>query len=155
MASVRENFIGSAQGELTAVITGEIDMINLINSYRMKRYFNYTPEQIKSSVLPFTHIGRRTMERIYEAEDSETMLALIRRTYYAKRIPEGVTDIETGLSRHELRYMRRRINRSGSSAVVLYAFMFICEAELKNIVRIIEGVRYDIDPAIIEDILIL
>ena len=155
LASIKESFFGSEREEITEVVRREVDIINMINAYRMKAYFGYSPEEIKKSSLPFSQLSKRVMDHVYESEDAPAMLTSIRKTVYGKEMTDEQDSIESGMSLRALRYMRHTIARSTSTPVVLYAFMYICETELKNIVRVVEGVRYDVDSAMIEKMLMI
>ena len=50
--------------------------------------------------------------------------------------------------------MKHTLTRTTSAPVALYSFMYICDNEVRNIVRVIEGVRYDVDPAVLYELLI-
>lgn len=51
--------------------------------------------------------------------------------------------------------MQHTVAASTSAPVTIYAFMKLCDIEVGNIVHIIEGVRYDVDPAMLEGKLII
>ncbi len=157
MESVKESFGGNERTELEALIKGDIDTINIINSLRLKKYFGYNAEDIKLLMLPFTGTGKRRMEDIYSTEDAEHMIAKIKQTRFGKYIDEGgdSNDIERSLRYNRYRQMRHTIVKSTSTPVVMYSFMYICDTEIRNIIRIIEGVRYDVDPALIYKLLVV
>lgn len=155
LKSVDESFFGSERDEMEMIIKREVDIINMINAYRMKAYFGYTPDEIMKSSLPFTQCGRSAMNRVFNSEDPQSMLSEIRKSTYGRMMTDDEDSIETGMSRRALDYMRRTLVSSTSTPAALYSFMYICEEELKNIVRIIEGVRYDVEPAMIDKLLVL
>lgn len=154
MQSVKSSFFGREEEELMDLIKTEIDHRNIINAYRLKAYFKYTPEEIKETLLPFSKQGRHMMNKLYDAEDPVSMLALIKKMPGGRFITEDMDSIETGLGRRMLATMRHIIAKTNSAPVALYAFEFICDTEIKNIFRIIEGVRYDADPAYVNKLLI-
>ena len=149
-----EEILSQAKDEdLKALILKDIDCRNIINAYRMKAYFDYTPEQIKSSSLRFTAVGSRTMNRIYEARDARQMLDIISRTVYGKNSPD--TDvIEMKLNSVKIRSLRRVLTSSTSAAAAVFAFVQLCRIDAANIIRIIEGIRYGAEPALIESQLV-
>ena len=148
------SFTGREKDELLRLIRSEIDVINMINAYRLKSFFGYEPEKIKRSMLPFTQAGKKNMDKLYECADPEKMRAMIEAGPYGKYISPDDDDIELGLRRRTLYTMKHTLARSNSAPIALYAFVCICENELRNIVRAIEGVRYDVDPALIYRLLI-
>ena len=158
MQSVKSSsFSRSEKEELEALIKSDVDMINIINSLRLKTYFGYNADDIKLFMLPFTGTGKRVMQCIYSSDTPEQMLAKIEHTKYGRAIDEGrdAHDIERSLQQNRLRQMKHTIAGSNSAAVVMYAFMYICDNEIRNLVRIIEGVRYDVEPALIFKLLVV
>ena len=154
MESVKDSFIGAEREELMRVIRQETDIINIINCYRLKAYFGYTPDEIRQTELPYPYLGRRAVNAIEEAESPGDMFSLIQRTPYGRYLTSE-DDIETALSRRSLEQMRHTIAKSNSAPTVLYAFMSICDTELINIFRVIEAIRYDVDPALIDRLLVI
>lgn len=157
MQNVKDSFSGSEREELEKLIKGDVDSINIINSMRLKAYFGYTADDIKHFMLPFTGTGKRVMEEIYSSEDAAQMLARLEKTKYGKYIDEGGDshDIERCLQYSRLKQMQHTIAGSTEASVVLYSYMYICDNEVRNLVRIIEGVRYDVDPALIYKLLVI
>ncbi len=151
---VKASCFGSEEKELLRLIRSEIDVINLINSYRLKAFFDYTPEEIRRSSLPFTQMGRKSMERIYASPDPERMRTVIGSSVYGKYMSADDEDVEPPLRKRTLATMKHTLARTTSAPIALYSFMYICENELRNVVRVIEGVRYDVDPAVIYGLLI-
>ena len=154
ISDVKESGLGNDEEELLKLIRSEIDVINLINAYRLKAYFGYTPDEIKKTVLPFTQMGKTAMNRFYECETPAQMMKMVEKSSFGKFFSEGEENIEPPLIKRTLTSMRHTLARSTSAPVALYAFMYICDNELRNIVRVIEGVRYDVEPATIFKLLI-
>ena len=154
LRDVKESGFGSDGDELLDMIRSEIDVINIINAYRLKAFFGYSPDEIRKVMLPFTRMGKTGMNRLYDCPDEEKMRAVIANSPYGRYMTAEDEDVEPPLRKRTLTTMKHALARSGSAPVSLYAFMYICENELRNIVRVIEGVRYDVDPAMIYKLLI-
>lgn len=149
------DFSGADFKELKKLIYSEVDIINIINAYRLKAYFGYSCEQIKAVMLPFTRIGKGRMNRLYESDTPEEMISRIEKTIYGIGFQGDYEHIETRVNSYAYRLMQHTVSRSTSAPVVIYAFMKLCDIEVNNIVHIIEGVRYDVDPAMLEGKLII
>ena len=144
-----KEFTGSVSDELKTMILREIDCRNIINAYRMKSYFGYTPDEIKRSSLKFYGIGKKNMERLYEAADPETMMDMVNHTIYGKNSPD-TDNIEVEINSVKIRRLRRYLTGSTYAPVSLYAFIMLCDIEVSNLVHIIEGIRYGVEAAAIE-----
>ena len=151
---IKKSF-GSDSAELLRLIGIETDVINIINSYRLKAFFGYEPERIKHSMLPYSHMGKKSLRKLYESSEPQDMMRQIEKSVYGKYVSTGDRNVEDGLRRRALEIMKHSLAKTTSAPVALYAFMYICENEIRNIVRIIEGVRYDVDPALIFGMLII
>lgn len=154
LEQAEEEFSGSASDELKSLILKEIDCRNIINAYRMKAYFGYSPEEIKRRSLKFYGIGRRAMEALYEAESAEAMMDMVKRTIYGKNSP-GTDNIEVEINSVKIRRLRSELTRCTNAPAALYTFVELCDIDVSNIIRIIEGIRYGLDAAAIESQLIL
>ena len=144
-----KGFMGSVSDELRTMILREIDCRNIINAYRMKAYFGYTPDEIKRRSLKFYGIGKRQMERLYEAEDAAVMMDMVNHTIYGKNSPD-TDNIEVEINSVKIRRLRHYITGSTHAPVAVYAFLQLCDIDVSNIVHIIEGIRYGVEAAAIE-----
>ena len=152
---VEKDFYSSDEKKLRKLIFSEIDIINIINAYRLKAFFGYTPDQIKSSQLPFTGAGKNRMNRLYESDTPEEMISRIEKMTYGRSFQGEYEHIETKINSYAYQLMQHTVAASTSAPVTIYAFMKLCDIEVGNIVHIIEGVRYDVDPAMLEGKLII
>ncbi len=153
LEQAEKGFDKSSAEELKSLILKEIDCRNIVNAYRMKAYFGYSADEIKRRSLKFSGIGKRTMDRIYESEDGEQMLELINKTAYGKNSPD-TDNIEVKINSVKIRRLRSVLTNSTSAAASVYAFVQLCDIEAANIIRIIEGIRYGVEPAVIESQLV-
>lgn len=144
-----KGFMGGVSDELRTMILREIDCRNIINAYRMKAYFGYTPDEIKRRSLKFYGIGKRQMERLYEAEDAAVMMDMVNHTIYGKNSPD-TDNIEVEINSVKIRRLRHYITGSTHAPVAVYAFLQLCDIDVSNIVHIIEGIRYGVEAAAIE-----
>ena len=151
---VEKSGFGRDGDELLSLIRSEIDVINIINAYRLKAFFGYTPDEIRKTVLPFTQMGKTSMNKLYNCPEAGKMRNVVAASPYGRYMSAEDDDIEPPLRKRTLTTMKHTLARTCAAPVSLYAFMYVCENELRNIVRVIEGVRYDVDPAMIYKLLI-
>lgn len=154
LRQVREGFPKSDAQELTDLILAEIDGRNIINAYRMKAFFGFSPEEIERRSLKFTKLGKNRMERFFGCESPQQMLEWIDRSVYGGSSAD-TDNIEVKINRVKARRLSSKIARSSSTPVVMYAFIQLCDIEVSNIVHIIEGIRYGADPALIQSQLVI
>lgn len=131
------------------------DFCNISRILRIKKYYTMTSEQCKSHLLPYGTISEKTIDKMCNSTDVDQVFELIKTTRVGKRISNMSLDKEEQLS-IKSRYMmcRKNLYYSMDPAVVLLSYMYVSEAELKNIITIIEGVRYSSSPDRIKSLLI-
>lgn len=153
--NIKSDFFKSETEQLKNIIFTEIDLINIRNAYRKKVFFNYDSERIKSTQIPFTKIGKNKMNAFYEKNSAEEMLDYLKKTKYGRNIPNNTDYVEVFLQTTFSNYLKHLVAKSTSPPVVIYAFMKLCDIEVKNIIHIIEGIRYNVAPETIKKNLIV
>ena len=149
---IKNNYSGSAKEELKKLIFGEIDALNIINAYRMKVFFGYSADEIKAHQIKYSFIGHKKLDTFYDCTDSDEMLSWLDKVYCSGKNTEF---IETRIRSVRFKKLEQAIVSSQDAPVVLYAFVMLGEIEINDIVHIIEGIRYGLDPSVIENKLIV
>lgn len=139
---------GKDRKALQKLIGEQIDLINLINAFRMKCIFHADDETLREHLLPVSgRLPRCICEELYGASDVDTFLDVLRATRYGRQItdlpeqPEAVR-IEQAFQTLRYRTARNALHFSGHAAVSLYALHVIGQVEVRNLITIIEGIRY-------------
>ncbi len=140
---------------LKALCDNVNDFCNISRVLRLKKYYSMNPKQVMSHMLPYGSIKPSKLRQMCEAPTYEDLLPIIATTRVGKRIK--FTDIEkeeqvSFMNRYDM--CKKNLYYSQDPAVVLLSYMYVCEAELKNIITVIEGVRYSSDKDVIESLLI-
>ena len=154
---IDNEFSGDDAKVLKQNVKSQIDMINIINSYRLKAYFNADSETIKQNMLPFYgRLSQKQMFKFYESKDKDQMFELFEKTSYAKKLESINPDIlEKNVFQIRYRSAKTSLRTAQTAPVALYTFMYLCEVETVNLISIVEGIRYKAAPAYIEKLLIL
>ncbi|MDE6762430.1 MAG: V-type ATPase subunit [Oscillospiraceae bacterium] len=152
------DFRSSDSKQFISFLETEIDLINIINSYRLTAYFDASEDDIERDMLTFH--GRLTAERhreIYSAPNEEEFIRRFAKTYYGKQMIQNgydITNIEQSARRLRHKYARSLLRRSGAAPLSVYAFIFLRETEVQNIISIIEGIRYGVESSKIASLII-
>lgn len=131
------------------------DFCNISRILRLKRYYSMDAQTIKSHLLPYGSIKERSLNEMCQAQDIDKVFEIMATTRVGKRMKIMSIEKEeqmSFISRHNM--CRKMLYYSNDPAVVLLSYMYISEAELKNIITIIEGVRYNLSESQIESLLI-
>ncbi len=145
--------------QFITLLESDIDLINIINAYRLTSYFDEPEDIIEKDMLPFCgHISQQKRKYICSATTSEEFILRFSKSYYGKQMIEynyNINDLEQSVQRLRYRNAKRMLKCSVSAPLSVYAFMFLLEIEVKNLISIIEGIRYGIDPKRIESLIIM
>ncbi len=131
------------------------DFCNISRILRLKKYYNMDEQTIKSHLMPFGSIKQKTLDDMCQAKDIDEVFDIIATTRIGKRIKQMSIEKEEQLSiKSRYNMCKRLLYYSSDPAVVLLSYMYVSEAELKNIITIVEGVRYNCSPEQIDSMLI-
>lgn len=146
---------GKAREELLRLINTRAELTNINTIFRMKTYFQMSPEQIGKMMLPYASLIRpRALLEMVAAKDAQEFMQLLSRTVYGRGIEADTAYIEGSTDRARLRLDLKTMRFSTHPQVVFMAFMLLRGIETENVIRIIEGVRYRLAPEKIEKLLI-
>lgn len=146
--TVEKQFRGTAKDAIIQQINVQTDFINIVNSYRLKKYFSGDFQALKDFSLPF--YGRLSQAKQYELFESETPEEFLRRlskTAYGRLMENFDENMESDRFEQELEKLqcsmaKRALLFTDNAAVSLYSYMYLAEVEINNIISIIECIRY-------------
>ena len=159
-----ETLRGDDLEALNDLVGEQIDLINLINAYRLKRVFHPDADSLKRMMLPVGgKLPQRICEQLYAAPDLAAFIEVVKTTRYGRMLngipvlsdqPESVR-MEHALQALRYRNARTALHFSGHAAVSMYAVHFLYQTEIQNLITIIEGIRYGKPVSYIQELLIL
>ena len=134
--------------KIYSMIFTEIDLINLINAYRMTAFFGADEDEIEENMLRFYgRLSQKKQREIYGAPDKDEYVRRFSKTVYGRQIADSgydPEDLERNANLLRFRYAKLALKASSSAPVSVYSFTYLMSVELQNIVSIIEGVRYGV-----------
>lgn len=144
---IKKNTYFTTRRQLTEIINRQAELLNITSIYRAKTFFQMSPSKIEKLMLPFEgKIKKKTLSQLIHARDEGEFLQLMSQTAYGKQIHPKTEFIENAV--HAVRYecSKKYLRFSQNPQVVFVSFMLMCSVEVENIIRIIEGVRYQLAP---------
>lgn len=154
---IEKNTRGSEKREMTELIGVQIDLLNFAHIYRLKRYFDSNPDYVRSLTFPYNYkLSKATVEAMITAAKSDDVMDIFSRSpAYAKyldKLDYSYVDDFVNIVKFEVakKYIRFSVNPS----VVLMSYLIILETEIDDIINVIEGVRYQIQPEEIAPLII-
>lgn len=153
---VQRSMSGVLRKDLLEMHTLDIELNNLAKIYRFKRYYNVSQEVVMESLVPVEgRLRKSTIMEMVNAADDQTFQKLLAQSRYHLRFEEEDNiDIEWYMDNIRYQNARRKLYYSQKAPVVFSAYAVLQKNELTNIIRIIEGVRYQVDSDTIASMLI-
>lgn len=152
---IKKTRSGSLRRELLELHTLDIELKNLSKIYRFKRYYNVSKNVIRESMIPIEgRIRKNKMTAMIEADDEKLFKKLLAESSYQLRFDEDNVDIEWYMDTIRYQNAKHKIYYSQKAPVAFSAYVVLQKIELANIIRIIEGVRYQVDSETIASMLI-
>ena len=142
--------------ELTDMIVSYLDLENLVRIYRLKVFFNASPEYILNHLLPGGSIPEKRLRTMTESPKG-TLLQLAQegkihpslQKDFRYTVPDELPKRYLGkISIHNIRY-------SDHPPVVMLSYLYFSDIEISNIIKIVEGCRYQLPAEQVRKMLIL
>ena len=146
----------SSAPELNEFFMTMAELENITSIIRLKSYFNYTPDKIKPYMLPyFCKIKRVDIGALIEELSIDEVFKFLATTKYGNIFEDiKLGDYGKNAQFIRLKTCKRLIRVSQNMPSVMVAYVFLKEIEIKNIISIIEGIRYGTEPAAISEMLV-
>ena len=138
-----KRYTGDARKTLQSDLGVQIDLLNITHILRLKRFFPQE-DNFLTILFPFYHKLKRDQVRAMCAADGvDGVLALVAETPYA-RVFQGVelSDLDQRYREMLFRMSRRHLMLGKPSIYSAVAFLNLRELELKELVTVIETVKY-------------
>lgn len=147
---------GSERRELMTIFKTINDYSIFSRILRLKKYYKLAPEVIMSNMLPqYSSLSPKLIQRMCEAQSSAEVFQIMQSTGSGKLIGKIGYNYAGDISpRIQYRLAKKNIHFSNNPSVVMVSFMFLSETELMNVISLIEGIRYQLDPKIIKSLII-
>lgn len=136
----------------------ELDLLNLQWIYRAKKYYASSGESIKKLLIPIRYrLKEAQFKKLFDAENEEEFFAALAETWYGARLRAADMEEKPNLELLN-QIILDKIHRAAArnhpySMAMLYAYLYFKEDEIRRIVMVIEGVRYQIGAAAIMDLI--
>jgi len=146
---------GNATEEMQKDTLTRVELDNISIIYRLKKYFNGKPEDIKKLMTPrYALFNAREINHLIDDCTADQVIEMLQKKYHRYISNERFTDIE-----HYTQVIRFRMNHHfieyyTEPSLVLLSYLMLSEMEIDNVINIIEGVRYHINPERIKSLLV-
>lgn len=140
---IKKRYDGDVRKTLQRSLGTQVDMTNIMHILRLKRFF---PEEDNFLPILFPFYYKLKPEQVRAmcaAEGTQGVLAAVEETPYAAAFRDAdVRDLEQVYSQTLYRLSRRQLMMGRPSVYSAVAFLNLRELELKELVTVIETVKY-------------
>ncbi len=144
---INQEFSATSKKLLNDYLSEVLDMKLLIRIYRLKKYYELSPEAIKVflNINPNKIKKDQLIEMIEQPVDQ--FYTSILQTKYGEYFKgyQNYVYIEQIVENLQLHKAKKLLNQSMDPQLSLFAYMIISEIEINNLIKIIEGVSYHQD----------
>ena len=128
------------------------DYDNYSRILRLKRYYQLSNVVIREHLIPFGKLHKK-LDAILSKESYEEVRDALAETPIGRKARRFDIDSEM-LVHGNFEVCRHEMYFSSNPEIVLLAYYIVSDTELRNIITIIEGVRYSMEPEKIKEMLI-
>ena len=154
--TIRKYTKGETARQLLSIFDSYIDLTNYVKILRLKFHHHAEPEDVRSSLLPFGTLKKSALDGMLEAQDPEEAEEIMKRTPNGKRALNTERSYADEIPhRMNFRVCRHYIRFSTHPSVVMVSYLFLMQAEITDIITIVEGIRYQLSPVEIEKLLVV
>ena len=155
-ASIGRYTAGAEQKALGEMFGSIIDIMNFVRVFRLKKFYKESPDVIRRFLFPHGTLSEQTLEKMCSAESSSKIFDAVKGTQLGRSI-EKMDYVYAGQIQEIgiYRITKKNIHFSTYPIVGMLSYVFVMQQEYSNIVSIIEGVRYGVDPEKLRTIVII
>ena len=144
-ASVQKLLKGAEKKHMMELIGSEADMLNLMWIYRSRVKLELPPELVYSYIIPmYYHIRQGDILKMANAKSTDELLAMLRQTRYGALF--SGEELETAYLRAFQKLCDAMLRSDPYSLASIQCYMWLKEIEFRNIISIIESIRYGLEP---------
>lgn len=139
------NLAKKVNKNLQFLIGTEIDLLNIIWIYRAKKYFGYSVEDTREILIPVNYkINKRIQEELLNCIDFNEIKTVLENTVY-KNVFLDENEIEYEKDKYLYNINRKIFRTKMFDISTVFSIINLTDIEIKNMINIIEGIRYKID----------
>lgn len=127
------------------IIGSEIDLLNILWIYRVKKYYNYEKDKIQDILIKrYYKLNYKIINKIIDANLFEEIKEILKTTIYKNVFTEEIY-IEQDINKFLYNINKNVFRKDISSMAYIYAYINLLEYENNDIINTIEGIRYNMD----------
>lgn len=131
---------------LKKMIGAKIDFTNILWIYRMKKYYNFSEDKIEKSIIDINYaLKKNQILLLVKAKNIEELNEILKKTVYSNIATDDIYELECNMKKYLHGLYIKNFKSNLLSINCIYSYLNLVELENKDIISIIEVVRYGID----------
>ncbi|MBO1679989.1 V0D/AC39 family V-type ATPase subunit [Bittarella massiliensis (ex Durand et al. 2017)] len=155
---IEETYKGKTRQEMMDIVSTSLELQNITNLYRLKVYFHYKPEELDRFIVhnEYSRLSDRFLQSLAAAPNGDAFIREIAQSSYKNYFDkDDFLYIEYHTSYIKYHLSRRHISFATKAATAFLAYVTLGTVECDNIIHIVEGIRYGVQPEDIQKLLII
>jgi V/A-type H+-transporting ATPase subunit C len=147
ISKLKDELLSGADLKSVGDIFGtEVDILNLLMIYRCKKLFHTSRELTFKYVIPYWyHLTREQLVQLSGCRDTDGFKALVEKTKYAGIFDSSEEHLwEVNSMNYLYRIYKRHLRSDVFNIGTTIAYLHLKEIDIRNIITLIEGVRYSL-----------
>jgi V/A-type H+-transporting ATPase subunit C len=144
---IEHEFSGKDKQDIKDLFDTQIELENITKIYRLKKYYNASPVEIKKVLNPtYKRITKKVLDEWIDTKDAQGFLQAIHT--HAYDIPTDLKEfqyIEYQTDAIMFGLNKRLMRFSTNPNIILVSYLSLLDIEIRNIIDIIEGIRYKVE----------
>lgn len=131
---------------LKKMIGAKIDFTNILWIYRMKKYYNFSEDKIEKSIIDINYaLKKNQILSLVKAKNIEELNEILKKTVYSNISTDDIYELECNMKKYLHGLYIKNFKSNLLSINCIYSYLNLVELENKDVISIIEAVRYGID----------
>ena len=144
---IEQEFTGKDKKDIRDLFDTQIELENITKIYRLKKYYNASPTEIKKVLNPtYKRISKNDLDEWIDTLDAQAFLHAVNKNAYD--IPTDAKEfqyIEYQTDAIMFDLNKRLMRFSTNPNIILVSYLSLLDIEIRNIIDIIEGIRYKVE----------
>lgn len=127
------------------IIGSEIDLLNVLWIFRIKKYYNFESEKINQILIKrYYKLTPNIIKKIIQTNSFEEIREIMKKTTYKSAFTDE-KNLEANIDKYLYGVNKRIFRNDMKSIAYILAYVNMIEYENNDIINTIEGIRYNMD----------
>lgn len=133
------------EANLKKIIGSEIDLLNVLWIFRIKKYYNFEIQKLESILIKrYYKLNPKILNKLIDINSFEELKEVMQETVY-KSVFTDEEDLEENIDRYLYNINKKIFRNDTMSMAYIWGYINMVEYENNDIINTIEGIRYNME----------